>query len=97
MYARQLLVPVKMEHRQSLENIGKRWLAAVATLPGFIHVTFVFDEKAEECGYFSVWENREYAEAVPDLVGPNLQETLREYIKGPIRVRYFNVYSPGAS
>ena len=62
MFVRMLTVKMRPGNRYVGEKLAKRWYAGVATLPGFIDVTFFGDDDTGEYGYFSRWETREAAE-----------------------------------
>ena len=76
--------------------LAERWTAAVATLPGFVNVTFFCDEDVGRYGYFSVWKTREAAENATDAAGPQAWEALLEHaLERPV-VRVYEIYQSKA-
>jgi heme-degrading monooxygenase HmoA len=96
MYARIMTVEMGPGMREEGIALAERWAAAVATLPGFVNVTFFGDEDVGTYGYFSVWETREAAEDARDAAGPQAWEALLEHaLKRPV-VRIYEVYQSKA-
>ena len=78
------------------EQLAARWHAGVATLPGFVSVSFFGDDTSGECGYYSVWQTRAEADAVVDEIGPQLPDAARRYAATPPVVRIYEIYEPPA-
>ena len=97
MHARILTVDMGPGMRDEGFAMAERWFAAVATLPGFVDVTFFGDEERGVYGYFSLWETREAAEAAGEAVGPQLNEAIARQMVRPPQVRIFEVYRPRES
>jgi heme-degrading monooxygenase HmoA len=76
--------------------LAERWAAAIATLPGFVTVTFFGDEDVGTYGYFSLWETREAAEEAAEAAGPQALEALLEQALKPPVVRVYEVHEPKA-
>ena len=96
MYARIMTVEMGPGMREEGIALAERWSAAIATLPGFVTVTFFGDEDLGTYGYFSVWKTREMAEEARKAAGPQTFEALLEHALKPPVVRVYEVYWPKA-
>ena len=96
MFARVLTVKMRPGMRYAGEKLAQRWHAGVATLPGFVSVTFFGDDAAGEYGYFSLWKTRADAEAVAEMLGEQPGEALQELAAEPPVVRIYGVFEPPA-
>ena len=96
MHARIMTVEMGPGMRNEGIALAERWAAAIATLPGFVTVTFFGDEDVGTYGYFSLWETREAAEEAAEAAGPQALEALLEQALKPPVVRVYEVYEPKA-
>ena len=94
MFARMMFVRLRPGSRYQGEKLAARWQAGVATLPGFVSVSFFGDEERGEYGYFSLWETREDAERVPRDLGEPVSAALAELAVAKPEVRIYGVYQP---
>ena len=96
MFARLVTVQMRPGSRYVAERLAGRWQAGVATLPGFVSVSFFLDDETGEYGYYSLWQTREEAEQVIDEIGDQVVEALAEVETGPRALRIYEVYEPPA-
>lgn len=94
MYARVLTIEMGPGMWDEGAQIAERWLAGVATLPGFVDVIFFGDEETGHHGAFSLWETLEHAEAAEQYRPEVVQEALARLAVKPPVVRVFRVYEP---
>lgn len=78
-------------------KLAERWFAGVATLPGFVDVTFFGDEGSGEYGMYSRWTSRADAEAAGAYRPEAVQEELTRLALEPPEVRIYRVYEPRGS
>lgn len=97
MYAHIMTVELGPGMRHEGAALAERWIAAAATIPGFIDVTFFGDDDKGNYGYFSLWETRETAYNAVNLLGPQLTKSLLKQALKPPVVRVYEVYNPKAS
>ena len=96
MYARILTLELGPNMRAAGMNLAERWLAGVATLPGFVDAHFFGDEDTGEYGVFSLWQTREDAERAGEHRPESVEEELLRQLKKPAQLRIFEVYEPRA-
>ena len=75
-----------------MEQLADRVSAAYRSEPGFQHVTFLADDASGEYGYISFWDTKEEAEAAGAKMNPQLQEAVRDMLKGQPTIRLFEVH-----
>jgi len=96
MFARLVKVRMRPGSRYLAERLAGRWTAGVATLPGFVSVSFFLDDELGEYGYYSVWQTRAAAHDVIDEMGEQVADALAEVALGETEVRIYGVYTPPA-
>lgn len=96
MYAAQTMFTVPPGMREKMEQLGDRMLVGMRQMKGFVSVTFVMDEEANEYGGFALYESKEDAEAAMSQTGPKLDEALAGIVIGPLRRKLFEVYESQA-
>ena len=69
-------------------------LPMMKQMPGFVSVTFVIDEEANEYGGIAFWETKENAQAAMEQTGAKLDEALAGSVIGPLRRTVYEVYEP---
>jgi len=97
MYARILTIEMGPGMWDEGVAVAERWFAGVATLPGFVDVTFFGDEDTGHYGSFSLWETREQAEAAGEYRPEAVAEALARLAVKPPVVRVFRIYEPKAA
>lgn len=96
MYVAQTMFTVPPGMREKMEQLGDRMLVGMRQMKGFVSVTFVMDEEANEYGGFALYESKEDAEAAMSQTGPKLDEALAGIVIGPLRRKLFEVYESQA-
>jgi len=82
--------------RPKMEELADKMLVGMRQMPGFVSITFVMDEEANEYGGFALWETKENAEAAMKQTGAKLDEALAGKTIGPLRRGMYEVYEPKA-
>ena len=94
MYVGTTMFTVPAGMREKMEQLADRMLVGMKQMKGFVSITFVMDEEANEYGGFALWESKEDAEAAMSQTGPQLNEALAGVVIGPLRSKLFEVYEP---
>lgn len=94
MYAATTMFTVPRGMREKMEQLADRMLVGMKQMKGFVSITFVMDEEANEYGGFALWESKEDAEAAMNQTGSQLDEALAGIVIGPLRRKLFEVYEP---
>ena len=80
--------------RPEMEALADRMLVGMRQMPGFVSISFVIDEEANEYGGFALWETKENAKAAMEQTGSQLDEALAGKVIGPLRRTLYEVYEP---
>jgi heme-degrading monooxygenase HmoA len=94
MYAGMTMFTMPPGMREKMEQLADKMVVGMKQMPGFVSVTFVIDEEANEYGGFALWETKENAEAAMTQTGAKLDEALAGAVIGPLRRSLFEVYEP---
>ena len=92
MYVATTMFTVPPGMREKMEQLADRMLVGMKQMKGFVSITFVMDEEANEYGGFALYESKEDAEAAMSQTGPKLGEALAGIVIGPLRRKLFEVY-----
>lgn len=96
MYVATTMFTVPPGMREKMEQLADPMLVGMKQMKGFVSITFVVDEEANEYGGFALWESKEDAEAAMSQTGSKLDEALAGIVIGPLRRKLFEVYESQA-
>jgi quinol monooxygenase YgiN len=92
MYASTTMFTVSPGMRERMEQLADRMLVGMRQMNGFVSITFVMDDEANEYGGFALWESKDDAEAAMIQTGSKLDEALAGIVIGPLRRKLFEIY-----
>ena len=96
MYASTTMFNMPPGARSEMEELADKMIVGMRQMPGFVSITFVRDEEANEYGGFALWETKENAEAAMEQTGAKLDEALAGKAIGPLKRGLYEVYEPKA-
>ena len=94
MYAATTMFNMPPGARPKMEELADKMVVGMRQMPGFVSITFVIDEEANEYGGMALWETKENAEAAMEKTGAQLDEALAGKTIGPLRRTLYEVYEP---
>ena len=96
MYARIVMFSLGSGMRSTADELAARFDPAIRARPGFQDLTFFGDDSDGTYGVFTLYDTKENAEAAIAALQPQLQEAIKDILKGPPTLRLFEVIEPGA-
>lgn len=96
MYASTTMFSMPSGMRKKMEQLADQMLTGMRQMPGFVSITFVMDEEANEYGGIAIWKTKEDAKAALERTGSELKKALADTVIGPLRRKLFDVYEPHA-
>ena len=98
MYARLIFVNAGPGKRAEVAKIADQMQPLIASLKGFVRLTFLVDEANGEYGILQLWETKAASEAADAIYSPKAQELWATVSgAGSRQIREFEVYEPAVA
>ena len=94
MYASTTTFTMPPGARPKMEELADKMVVAMRQMPGFVSITFIMGDAANEYGGFALWETKENAVAAMEQTGTKLDEALAGKVIGPLKRGLYEVYEP---